>query len=58
MADMRTKWQLEDGDADMTTLRTLSQIAARADATLLQDAVGATALVVMLVVGLHLPVLI
>ncbi|MEL6617450.1 MAG: hypothetical protein AAFY39_03400 [Pseudomonadota bacterium] len=42
----------------MTTLRTLSNIATRSEATLLQDAVGAAALVVMLVVGLHLPVLI
>ena len=39
----------------MTTLRTLTRVAARAEATLLQDALGAAALMVMLVVGLHLP---
>lgn len=42
----------------MTTLRTLTKVATRAEATLLQDALGAAALMVMLVVGLHLPVLI
>lgn len=39
----------------MTTLNTLKTIAKRSQGTLLQDAVGAAALVVMLVVGLHLP---
>ncbi|WP_257786734.1 hypothetical protein [Sulfitobacter alexandrii] len=39
----------------MTTLKTLKSIAARSQDTLLQDALGAAALVVMLVVGLHLP---
>ncbi len=39
----------------MTTLRTLKSIATRSHDTLLQDAIGAAALVVMLVVGLHLP---
>lgn len=42
----------------MTTLRTLKSIAARSQDTLLQDAAGAAALVVILVVGLYLPVLI
>lgn len=56
--NMRTKRQLEDGDADMTTLRQIKDIASRAEATLLQDAAGAAALTVMLVVGLHLPSLI
>lgn len=39
----------------MTTLRQIKSIATRAEATLLQDAIGAAALMVMLVVGLHLP---
>ena len=39
----------------MTLYRTLKAIAARSQDTLLQDAAGAAALVVMLVVGLHLP---
>lgn len=39
----------------MTMLKTLKSIATRSQDTLLQDAVGAAALVVMLVVGLHLP---
>ncbi|WP_299148301.1 hypothetical protein [uncultured Tateyamaria sp.] len=42
----------------MTTLHHIKQIATRAEATLLQDALGAAALMVMLVVGLHLPSLI
>lgn len=42
----------------MTTLRQIKDAAARADATLLQDALGAAALLVMLVAGLHLPHLI
>jgi hypothetical protein len=55
---MRTKGQLKDGDADMTTLRHIKAIATRAQAHLLEDALGAAALMVMLVVGLHLPSLI
>ncbi|MFC6759885.1 hypothetical protein ACFQFQ_10935 [Sulfitobacter porphyrae] len=39
----------------MKMLKTLKTIATRSQDTLLQDAVGAAALVVMLVVGLHLP---
>lgn len=39
----------------MTTLRQIKDIAARTQGTLLQDALGASALMVMLVVGLHLP---
>lgn len=39
----------------MTTLKTIKTIATRSRATLLQDAAGAVALIVMLVVGLHLP---
>lgn len=39
----------------MTTLRTLKSIAARSQSTIVQDAVGAAALVVMLFVGLYLP---
>lgn len=39
----------------MTTLKTLKSIVMRSHSTLLQDAVGAAALMVMLVVGLHLP---
>lgn len=39
----------------MTTLRTLKSIAVRSHETLLQDALGAAALVVMLIVGLWLP---
>ena len=42
----------------MTTLRQIKAVATRTQATLLQDAVGAAALMVMLVVGLHLPQLI
>ena len=42
-------------EAPMTTLRTLKTIATRASQTLVQDALGAAALVVMLVVGLYLP---
>ncbi|MFL4470987.1 hypothetical protein ACERZ8_14265 [Tateyamaria armeniaca] len=42
----------------MTTLRTLKDVATRAEATLLQDMLGAGALAVMLVVGLYLPSLI
>ncbi|MGJ8616589.1 MAG: hypothetical protein ACSHWS_07080 [Sulfitobacter sp.] len=39
----------------MTTFKTLKSIATRSQDTLLQDAVGAAALIVMLVVSLHLP---
>lgn len=39
----------------MTTIRTLRSIARRSHATLLKDAAGAAALVVMLIVGLYLP---
>ncbi|WP_299675759.1 hypothetical protein [uncultured Roseobacter sp.] len=39
----------------MTILAQIRSIASRSHATLLQDAVGAMALIVMLVVGLHLP---
>ncbi len=39
----------------MTFLTTIKSIATRSRATLLQDAAGAAALVVMLVVSLHLP---
>ncbi|KIN65184.1 hypothetical protein Z946_4084 [Sulfitobacter noctilucicola] len=39
----------------MTTFKTLKSIATRSQDTLLQDAIGAAALIVMLVVGLHLP---
>ena len=39
----------------MTTLFHLKSIAARSQETLVHDAAGAAALVVMLVVGLHLP---
>ena len=42
-------------EAPMTTFKTLKSIALRSQDTLLQDAVGAAALVVMLVVGLHVP---
>ncbi len=42
----------------MTTLRTIKDIATRAEATLLQDMLGAAALSVMLIVGLYLPALI
>jgi len=42
----------------MTTLRILKTIATRAEATLLEDMLGAAALMVLLVVGLYLPSLI
>ena len=45
-------------EAQMTTIRTLKAIATRSDSTLVQDFIGAAALVVMLVVGLHLPSLV
>jgi hypothetical protein len=40
----------------MTTLKTLKSIATRSQDTLLQDAAGVAALIVMLFVGLHFPV--
>ncbi|WP_281244830.1 hypothetical protein [Sulfitobacter brevis] len=39
----------------MTTLKMIKSIASRSQHTLLQDAAGAAALVMMLVIGLHLP---
>lgn len=51
---MRTKEQQIRRDK-MTTLKTLKSIATRSHDTLLQDAVGVAALIVMLVVSLHLP---
>lgn len=42
----------------MITLSQIKVIATRSQQTLLQDAVGAVALIVMLVVGLHLPAII
>tara|TARA_R110002110_G_scaffold8277_9_gene41503 strand:- start:2759 stop:2887 length:129 start_codon:yes stop_codon:yes gene_type:complete len=39
----------------MTTLKMMKAIATRSQATLLHDAAGAAALIVILVVGLHLP---
>lgn len=42
----------------MTTLKTIKAIAARSQATLLDDLVGVAALSVLLIVGLHLPMLI
>ena len=42
----------------MATIRKIHSIATRSDATLLQDFIGAAALVVMLVVALHLPSLV
>jgi hypothetical protein len=44
-----------DTEFTMTTIKSLKSIATRAQDTLLQDAVGAAALLVMLVVSLHLP---
>jgi len=39
----------------MTTLTTLKAIATRSSDTLLEDILGAAAIMVILVVGLHLP---
>lgn len=39
----------------MTTFKAIKSMATRAQHTLISDAVGFAALVVMLVVGLHLP---
>jgi len=55
MKDGRVAEFGQDAEAPMTMLKTLKTIATRSQDTLLQDAVGAAALVVMLVVGLHLP---
>ncbi|MFT6674120.1 MAG: hypothetical protein ACJAVM_000291 [Sulfitobacter sp.] len=51
---MRTKKQ-QNRSFKMTTFRTLKSIVSRSQDTLLQDSIGAAALIVMLVVGLHLP---
>jgi hypothetical protein len=51
---MRTKWQ-QVRENLMTTLSHLKSTMSRAQETLLQDALGAAALAVMLVIGLHLP---
>jgi len=40
----------------MTFYQTIKAIATRSQDTIVQDAAGAAALIVMLVVGLHLPV--
>lgn len=42
----------------MKPLNKIKAIAYRSDATLLQDAIGMMALVMMLLVGLYLPVLV
>jgi hypothetical protein len=42
----------------MTFYQTVKAIAARSQDTLVQDAAGAAALIVMLLVGLHLPSLV
>jgi hypothetical protein len=42
-------------ERDMTFYQTLKAIARRSQDTLVHDAVGAAALIVMLMVGLHLP---
>lgn len=52
---MRTKVQQRVKGTDMTTLRQIKTIAVRSQDTLLQDAIGAAALMVILVVGLYLP---
>ena len=52
---MRTKVQQGVKGTDMTTLRQIKTIAVRSQDTLLQDAIGAAALMVILVVGLYLP---
>jgi hypothetical protein len=39
----------------MTTIRSITSIAKRSQHTLLQDAAGVAALVVMMVLSLHLP---
>jgi|TARA_B110000908_G_scaffold151560_1_gene186412 hypothetical protein len=52
---MRTEVQQRARGTDMTTLRQIKSIAVRSQDTLLQDAIGAAALMVILVVGLYLP---
>ena len=52
---MRTIWQHNDGDNGMTTLRHIKEIVSRAEAYILQDELGVGALMVILLVGLHLP---
>lgn len=52
--NMRTKRQ-QALEVPMTTLLQIKAIASRSHQTLVQDTVGVAALVVMLVVGLHLP---
>jgi len=52
---MRTIWQHNDGDNGMTTLRHIKEIVSRAEAYILQDALGVGALMVIVLVGLHLP---
>ena len=52
---MRTKLEQRVKGTDMTTLRQIKTIAVRSQDTLLQDAIGAAALMVILVVGLYLP---
>jgi|TARA_B110000908_G_C10261859_1_gene459897 hypothetical protein len=52
---MKAKSQQGVKGTDMTTLRQIKTIAVRSQDTLLQDAIGAAALMVILVVGLYLP---
>jgi hypothetical protein len=52
---VRTKVQQIAKGTDMTTLRQIKTIAVRSQDTLLQDAIGVAALMVILVVGLYLP---
>jgi hypothetical protein len=52
---VRTKVQQRAKGTDMTTLRQIKTIAVRSQDTLLQDAIGVAALMVILVVGLYLP---
>lgn len=51
---MRTNRQQTE-EHHMTTLLQIKAIAFRSQETLLQDTAGVAALIVMLVVGLHLP---
>jgi hypothetical protein len=52
---VRTKVQQRAKGTDMTTLRQIKTIVVRSQDTLLQDAIGVAALMVILVVGLYLP---
>lgn len=52
---MRTKWQQKRMSKVFAMLNDLKDICLRAGPTLVQDALGATSLIVMLVVGLHIP---